>query len=118
MMWRRSVRSRSWLPRMARRGDRFDLVILDPPSYSRVRKRRFTVLKDYADLVLAALAVLDRDGWLLASANHSKLSRRQLHQMVVQGCKRAGRQIIETSHRPTSADHPSGRMKAIAVHLA
>ena len=29
-----------WLVRLAKRGDRFDLVILDPPGFSRTKSRR------------------------------------------------------------------------------
>ena len=107
----------SWLPRMARRGDRFDLLILDPPSYSKVRKRRFSVLKDYADLVAQAVQLVDRGGWLLACVNHTKMSRRRLHQAVLDGLKRARRIAREVQHRPGTLDHPSGRMKSIAVQL-
>jgi len=108
----------NWLPRMARRGDRFDVVILDPPSYSRVRKRRFSAMRDYADLVATAVDLLDEGGWLLASVNHTKMSRRRLHQAVIDGCGRRRRKIVAVEHRICGVDHPSGRMKSLLARVA
>ena len=39
-----------WLARFARRGETFDLVILDPPSFSKTKTGRFSAAKDYAQL--------------------------------------------------------------------
>ena len=106
-----------WLPKMARRGDRFDVVILDPPSYSKVRKRRFSVLKDYADLVATALPLLDSGGHLLACINHTRCDRRRLHQMVLRGCKLAGRHVESIEHRKAGIDYPTARMKSVLVRV-
>lgn len=40
-----------WIPRLARKGERFDLVVLDPPSFATSAKSRFSAQKDYAALV-------------------------------------------------------------------
>ena len=39
-----------WLARLAKRGDRFDLVILDPPGFSRTKSRAFSAARDYGEL--------------------------------------------------------------------
>ena len=39
-----------WLVRLAKRGDRFDLVILDPPGFSRTKSRAFSAARDYGEL--------------------------------------------------------------------
>lgn len=107
-----------WLPRMARRGDRFDIVILDPPSYSRVQKRRFSAEKDYAELIETALMLLVEGGRLLACINHSRVDRRRLHQLVLAGCQRAGRAIASIEHVPAAIDHPAGRMKSLIATVS
>ena len=44
--------------RAATKKERFDLVIVDPPSYSSTKKRRFVAESDYDDLVALAAKVL------------------------------------------------------------
>ncbi|MEY3012149.1 MAG: hypothetical protein RIT45_884 [Pseudomonadota bacterium] len=107
-----------WLPRLARRGDRFDIVVLDPPSYARVRKRRFSAARDYAELVVSALELLAPGGTLLASVNHAGVDRRRFEQMIRDGCRTAGRPIAALQHRSAAMDHPAARMKAVLVELA
>ena len=46
-----------WLARLAKRGDRFDLVILDPPGFSRTKTRRFSAAQDYGELAALAARV-------------------------------------------------------------
>lgn len=107
-----------WLPRLARRGDRFDLIILDPPSYSRVKTRRFAAATDYGDLVASALALLAPGGALLACTNHAGLDRKRFHQMVLEGAHLAGRDVVAVQHRPAGLDHPGGRMKSMVVRFS
>ena len=106
-----------WLPRLARRGDRFDLIVLDPPSYARVKKRRFSAGRDYADLVKIACAALDSTGVMLCCLNHAQTTRRRFEQMVREGCRQAGRKIVNLRHQAPGVDHPSGRMKSIRVQV-
>ena len=40
-----------WLRRFTKKGERFDLVVLDPPSFANAPKSRFSAAHDYARLV-------------------------------------------------------------------
>lgn len=80
-----------WLRRLQRRGDRFDLVILDPPSFARRGRQTWRAEKDYAALVQAAVTLLDPGGQLLAMTNHAGLSERAFGRQVAQGLEAAGR---------------------------
>lgn len=40
-----------WIPRLVRKGEQFDLVVLDPPSFATAERSRFSAAKDYAGLV-------------------------------------------------------------------
>lgn len=104
-----------WLPRLSRRGDRFDLLILDPPSYSRVKNRRFRAEMDYGELVATTLALLAPGGTLLACTNCAAIDRKRFHQMVLDGAHLAGRRVATLQHRPASLDHPGGRMKSLVA---
>ncbi len=106
-----------WLPRLQRRGEPFDLVVLDPPTYARVGKRRFSAGRDYAELVALAAPLVAPGGWMLACINHSKVDRRRFAQMIQDGCQRAGRRVLELRQQPATVDHPGARMKSAWVRL-
>jgi 23S rRNA (cytosine1962-C5)-methyltransferase len=59
-----------WLGRFKRRGRKFDLIILDPPTFSRDRKSGvFRVQDNLGDLADRATACLNRNGLLFCSTN-------------------------------------------------
>ncbi len=65
----------NWLQRFARNGRQFDLVILDPPSFSRTKDgKSFSVQQDYNKLLQLASRVTATGGAILAFANTHKLS--------------------------------------------
>jgi 23S rRNA (cytosine1962-C5)-methyltransferase len=91
-----------WLVRFGRRGQTFDIIILDPPSYSTVKKTRWSVERNYGELALLATKVTAPGGYLLACTNHAGLSRRNFRQDVLQGVAHAGRsaQVLAYLHEP------------------
>jgi 23S rRNA (cytosine1962-C5)-methyltransferase len=67
------------LPRLARRGEKFDAIVLDPPTFSRGdRGRRWQVEKDFPALVDAALEVASPGARILLSTNCTRLTDRDL----------------------------------------
>jgi 23S rRNA (cytosine1962-C5)-methyltransferase len=99
---------RSVLPRLARRGEKFDAVILDPPTFSRSPGRKtFQVQHDFEKLLINALAVAERDAHILISTNCSALGERAL-QVMARYCLKATCRAA-TFHRPLSLpDFPAG----------
>jgi 23S rRNA (cytosine1962-C5)-methyltransferase len=93
----------SWL---ARTKERFDLVILDPPSYSSTKKRRFVAESDYDELVELAAKVVAPGGRILASCNHRGLTRSKLRRLVGQGVRAAGRDAVQIKDLPETTDFP------------
>jgi 23S rRNA (cytosine1962-C5)-methyltransferase len=63
--------TRRWLGDAALRGERFDLIVLDPPSYSSSAKMEtvFDVQRDHPALIDATLALLPPGGALYFSCN-------------------------------------------------
>jgi 23S rRNA (cytosine1962-C5)-methyltransferase len=60
-----------WLGRFRRRARKFDIIILDPPTFSRDRKSKvFRIQDDYGELADLAVQCLDRDGLLFCSTNY------------------------------------------------
>jgi 23S rRNA (cytosine1962-C5)-methyltransferase len=59
-----------WLGRFQRRGKKFDIIVLDPPTFSRDRKSKvFRIHDDYGDLAELATQCLHRNGLLFCSTN-------------------------------------------------
>jgi len=85
--------------RARRQGLRYDLIILDPPTFSRQRQpRRVFVLEEQLEaLCTGAIELLERDGLLLLATNDRGLSRQRLEQAVQ---KAAGSRRCEIIERP------------------
>jgi 23S rRNA (cytosine1962-C5)-methyltransferase len=60
-----------WLARFARRQQAFDIVIVDPPSFSTSRHGAFSVERDYPRLVKESARCVAPGGILLAATNHA-----------------------------------------------
>lgn len=60
-----------WLADAARSNERFDLIFLDPPTFSNSKRMDgvLDVLRDHADLVDASMRLLARDGLMVFSTN-------------------------------------------------
>jgi 23S rRNA (cytosine1962-C5)-methyltransferase len=70
---------RAALDRLRRAGERFDLVILDPPAFSHGPEGVMSAGKDYPRLVAACLRVMEPGGWLVAALNQGEVSPRDFH---------------------------------------
>jgi 23S rRNA (cytosine1962-C5)-methyltransferase len=96
----------AWLARAARKGERFDLVILDPPSYSSTKKGRFVADSDYAEVAAQALALLAPAGRLLASTNHRGISPSRFRRMLFDAGRAAGIELAQVKDLPPPLDYP------------
>ena len=50
---------------------KFDMVVLDPPSFARSKKFTFSASKDYTNLLKEAIAITEKEGVIVASTNCS-----------------------------------------------
>ena len=60
-----------------RKEKKFDLIILDPPSFARSKKRTFSTAKDYPGLILDSLDILKNDGIIVASTNNASFGMKK-----------------------------------------
>ena len=94
-----------WLKRFGKRGQKFDIVILDPPSYSTTHETRFAVERDMTRLVALAAQVVEPGGYLIACTNYDQLSQRGFVSRVREGLRGVAAKISETRHEP-DLDYP------------
>jgi 23S rRNA (cytosine1962-C5)-methyltransferase len=98
----------SLLPRLARRGERFDAIILDPPTFSRSRTgRAWQVEHDFEELLLGALEVAERDAKILLSTNCTRLDERAL-EVMGRFCLKANRRAGSFQSTARPPDFPPG----------
>ena len=96
------------LPRLVRKGEKFDVIILDPPTFSRSPGgKTFQVEHDFENVLIDALGLAERDSHILLSTNCSGLREHALEVMArycLKATRRAG-----TFHRPPQLpDFPAG----------
>ena len=97
-----------WLARLAKRGDHFDLVILDPPGFSRTKSRAFSAARDYGELAGLAARVTAPGGSILACCNVAELPWKSFRERVLAGVAAAGRtpEVKGVYHEP-ALDFPT-----------
>jgi 23S rRNA (cytosine1962-C5)-methyltransferase len=96
------------LPRLARKGENFDVIILDPPTFSRSPGgKTFHVENDFEKLFIDALELTERDSHVLLSTNCSTLREHALEVMARYGLKTA-RRAGRFERSPPLPDFPPG----------
>ena len=80
-----------WLARLAKRGEKYDIVILDPPSSSVGRKKkRWSVKKDMDELVELAAVLVKKGGLLWTTTNSASMNPIKFAKMCKKGLDAAG----------------------------
>ncbi|HEY6071763.1 MAG TPA: class I SAM-dependent methyltransferase, partial [Chthoniobacterales bacterium] len=96
------------LRRLARRGTKFDMIILDPPTFSRTKGgAAFHVEKDFEELLASALEIADRDSKILLSTNCETLNEAVLERMARYALK-LSRRTGAFHRQPFPGDFPPG----------
>lgn len=63
-----------WLSKARNGNKKYDIIIVDPPTFSNSRKMEgtFDIQRDYASLLKACLIILTKDGYIIFSTNFTK----------------------------------------------
>lgn len=87
----------------SRKGLSYDMIILDPPSFARNKKKVFSVAKNYGELVKDSIDILTDKGTLIASTNAANLSLAKYQKMVITALqeKNVRYKITDTYQLPT-----------------
>ncbi len=97
----------AWLRRCAVARPRyFDLVVLDPPSFSTTKRSRFRAAKDYWKLATSALRCLAKGGSLLACTNHRGIVQNKLRRQLTAAASHAGHEVQRMTALPDPIDFP------------
>lgn len=106
-------------------GERFDLVIVDPPAFIKRRKDAKTGLSAYQRLNRAALRLLAEDGVLISASCSFHLSADELRGLLRQEGNRAGLHLRILEQHRQGPDHPvhpaipeTDYLKSFIVHAS
>lgn len=96
-----------WLPRLKKETTQgkiplFDMVIMDPPSFSRSDKGTFSTAKDLPKLHALALDILAPGGLLITSINSAQISWQQFEKDILQAAIQQGcsLQVLKRLEQP------------------
>ena len=95
-----------FLARAAGRGARYDLVVVDPPSFAPSERARQRALRAYERVNRAALEVVEAGGWLVSCSCSSHVSTDDLLAALASAASRAGRQLRVAEIHGADRDHP------------
>lgn len=96
------------LPKLEQRGERFDVIILDPPTFSRGNQGRlWQVEQHFEDLIKAALEVAMPKCAILLSTNCTKIDTASLERQA-RACAKVKRRTTQYIRTSPEADFPEG----------
>ncbi|MDQ6631424.1 MAG: pseudouridine synthase [Verrucomicrobiota bacterium] len=99
-----------WLRRWAKKKRVFDVVILDPPTFSHSKKSGcFQAEKNYGKLIKAALPILKPNGILFASNNTASFAPENFLAIIKTEITAARRKIVREQYVPQPPDFPISR---------
>jgi 23S rRNA (cytosine1962-C5)-methyltransferase len=96
--------SMTFVQRAFKKGNGFDMVILDPPSFARYEAKVFQVKRDLPKLIALGVAVLNPGGRMLVSTNYSEISHADLERILAKGLN--GRQVKHLERIGQDVDFP------------
>jgi 23S rRNA (cytosine1962-C5)-methyltransferase len=88
--------------------DRYDIVVLDPPSFASSRAQVERALGAYAKLTRLGVAMLRPGGLLVQASCSSRVSADDFFSTVFESARRAGRPLHEIRRTGHAVDHPIG----------
>lgn len=89
------------------KGERFDLVIVDPPSFAKSSAERRSALNSYSRLASLAVRLLCKNGILVFASCSSRVGADELFEEVHRAARNAGRPLQEFDRRAEAPDHPA-----------
>jgi 23S rRNA (cytosine1962-C5)-methyltransferase len=95
------------LPKLYEEGERFDVIILDPPSFSRNKKTVATALKGYKEINAGALKLINPGGILVTASCSHHVTAESFIESVEGAARAAHRSLQLLEWRGAAADHPT-----------
>lgn len=94
------------LPRLVEEGEKFDVVILDPPAFTKSREATKKAVKGYREINMKGLKLV-KDGGYLATCSCSHFMTQELFTKTVkEAAKSVHKRLRQVEFRTQAPDHP------------
>ncbi len=94
------------MDRLGRKGQRFDVVIIDPPSFAQRQFEIDRAISAYSKLTDLGVRLVHPDGLLVQASCSSRVSAEAFHTAVTHSAARANRPLEEIRRTGHAIDHP------------
>ncbi len=94
------------LPAEERRGAQYDLIILDPPSFTKSKSKLDDAMRGYKEIHLRALKLLSEEGLLATFCCSHHVNAAEFREMIIESAVDAKRSVRQLARYTQSADHP------------
>ena len=94
------------LPELEKQGEKYDVVILDPPAFTKSRNSVKNAIKGYREINLRAMKLV-KDGGFLATCSCSLIMAYELFtETIGQAARNVHKRLRQVEFRTQAPDHP------------
>jgi len=94
------------LTEMSRRGEQWDVIVLDPPAFAKSRGAIDNAYRGYKEINLRALKCIPNGGYLVTCSCSQHMTPDLFRKMVAEAARDAGRRLREVYYGTQPPDHP------------
>ena len=95
-----------YLEKAVTRKESFDLIVLDPPSFTKSKKNIATARRGYKEINSNAMRLLTAGGMIATSSCSHHITREMFLEIIGESARQAGRTIQLLDWRGAAPDHP------------
>ena len=94
------------LPKLYEAGKSYDVVILDPPAFTKSRQATKNAIKGYREINMKGLKLVSDGGYLATCSCSHFMTEELLKKTVKEAAKAVHKRLRQVEFRTQSADHP------------
>ena len=94
------------LPKLAVAGEKYDVVILDPPAFTKSRQATKNAIKGYREINMKGLKLVKDGGYLATCSCSHFMTQELLAKTVKEAAKATHKRLRQVEFRTQAADHP------------
>ena len=94
------------LPKLAQSGEQYDVVILDPPAFTKSRQATKNAIKGYREINMKGLKLVKDGGYLATCSCSHFMTQELLEKTVKEAAKATHRRLRQVQFRTQAPDHP------------
>ena len=94
------------LPKLAEKGEKYDLLILDPPAFTKSREATKNAIKGYREINMKGLKLVKDGGYFATCSCSHFMTQDLLCEVVKQAAKATHKRLRQIEFRTQASDHP------------